>query len=549
MKLIVSLTALLTFMVLGAATASASTYYVSQNGGPFNGGSACNGQNAISVGTSNNKSYQAGDLIYICGTITSGVSFSSSNGASGNPVTIKFDSGARVSAAMCAAICFNLGGASNLILDGGTPCGPGTPCEIAEASNQTSHPSGLTGIIEATNSGSPPLSAPGRSQGIWTAGNNVEIRNIILRNFYQHTSFNDNLYGSDDITAVYVNGTTNTSIHDSVLHDFTSGVELNKAFNFSFYNNSIYQMNWGIGAGTQAGVSQTGWTIHDNHFGRVDNWDEAANNAHHNRIILFNGGVANGAGNWSGLYIYNNLFDGAAGCCSTGIIFFDGGPQLNTYVYNNVFSNAGQTQGLSNALMEGSSPGNQVFYYNNTIIGAGPAVDNRAGCLLVQGTAAVINNVITLCNQLVYYQNSPAVPSVSPIDYNAYGTADTSRVFVTDSAGVFTSLGAWRSYTKQEANSTYNQSGLKLNVDGTLTSGSPIVSQQGMNLSSVCNQNANLTALCFDSSLGHQRTPTPRPATGSWAIGALNSGSTIGPPGPPPANRPAPPTNLGATVN
>jgi len=63
----------------------------------FSGGTACNGQTAITLATWNATAESAGDVTWVCGTITvaqSGNGFVFGwGGASGNPLVLNFDMG------------------------------------------------------------------------------------------------------------------------------------------------------------------------------------------------------------------------------------------------------------------------------------------------------------------------------------------------------------------------------------------------------------------------------------------------------------------------
>ena len=117
---------------------------------------ACNGQTAITYSTFNAASLSPNDLTYICGTITTNAAqiIPNGSGTSGNPITIKFDTGASFSPAACnlgggSNICFNLNGLSWIVVDGGTPCGPGTACNSDEEGNVSDD----TGVISNTANG------------------------------------------------------------------------------------------------------------------------------------------------------------------------------------------------------------------------------------------------------------------------------------------------------------------------------------------------------------------------------------------------------------
>jgi hypothetical protein len=556
MKLTVSLIALTGFLVLSATTATAATHYVSQNGGGFSGGSACNGQSTMSVGASNGTTYGAGDVVYLCGVIGTSVNFNGS-GSSGNPVTLKFDSGARISVPFCNTVCLTLGNSSWVVVDGGTACGPGSSCSVSETANRSGYPANITGMIEATAAGSPPLANQIQvTRGITSSGSNIEIKNLIIRNLYQHTTFSDTTGSSDDSTGWGVINCTGCSLHDSTMHDmacpFCKLAGPNGSF-FNIYQNYFDRYNWGIGEGSDPNMTATDWYIHDNHFGSTANWDEANNNYHHNHIIIQNGSDSPGAV-FTRFFIYNNLFDGQVGANNTGIIFWDHGPVTNTWVYNNVFNNYGNTNPVSNAVQQGSAgAGSSINVLNNTFIDAIGSNAAVQGCLIVQGTGQLIeNNLFNYCQQFVYFQygtGTSTIPRPKVMDYNLYGnSSNTSHVFTSDGNGFFPTLALWQKFTGLEAHSVYKSSGVGVNNDASLQSSSMAINS-GANLSSLCAQDANLQALCFDTSAGGIRTPTQRPASGGWTIGAFNAGGSGGASGAPPPNRPAPPTNLGATIN
>lgn len=506
--------------------------FISQNGGTFAGGSVCNGQNTVAVGTSNNATYKPGDVLNLCGVITSGF-YMNSSGSSGNPITVKFDTGARISPPFCNGICFNLGGSNWVVVDGGSPCGPGTACSTAEFANQTGYPAGLTGIIEATSNGT---SAQNKKDGqlVSASGSNVEIRNLVIRNEYRRTSTTD-LFSTYDLANAIRTYNSNVSVHDSVIHDSGTGwmIASSPVSNISLYNTSIYHTNWEYGHGSGNTGQQSNISIHDNHFGDVSVWDDTAtptgqnSHYHHNRIMMYQVGTVAVANAFNGLYIYNNLFDGQVGCCSTSEIFFDGGPFLNTYIYNNIFNAIGNPQGVDNAILQetGGAPDTE-WSYNNTVIGAGGSVEFQ-DCVQLEGSTVVFqNNVVSSCANLVQTKSNTPVISASNNIYAAGGGVNANQgggIFQWGASGTnsFT-LAGWQNSSHQDTSGTQYFSSflsLKLNTDATVQSGSPVIGA-GTNLTSVCMSNPNLAALCFTTSAGHTRTPSSRPATGPWDAGA-----------------------------
>jgi hypothetical protein len=537
-----------------------TTIYVSQNGGTFSGGSACNGHSTSSIAASNNATYAAGDTIYLCGVITSSVTFGKGSGTSGNPITIIFDTGARITLPYCNSTCFSLGG-NYMVVDGGVPCGPGSACAATEAANPKGYPEGISGIIEATEAGSALPNKPSAgSKGVVVGGgsNNV-IRNLIVRNIYQHTSYDDNTGGSNSFTAIEAPAPYFT-VHDCTIHDVSSAINVNSsgptASNENFYSNNLWNINWGITNGGYGTLVNTNWSVHDNHFGSTANWDDSNNTYHHDRMFLY--ADTNDQGSWNGVYIYNNLFDGSSGLNATAMLYFGGGSQQNTYIFNNVFDNTASTSSIDDALLTlaGMGPAT-LFLYNNTIIGAGVTIDaGRQGCVVMEGHVTFVNNVVTGCDQLMYLQNGlkgSGGPYVVYMDYNTYGAANPNKVFTHDgSPQYFPTLSAWREFTGQESHSTLNVAGAILSSVGVPLTGSPAINA-GLNMTGTSPGGGSVTdgcgsgllsALCSDTSLGSTRTPLQRPSSGAWTTGAFVTGGSA-----PASTRPAAPTNLGATVN
>src|SRR5271154_6077718 len=108
-----------------ASPAFATTRYIAQTAGTFTGGSACNGQTAITPTTWKATAESAGDISYICGTISGTTNFQPIvfgwSGSSGNPITLIFDTGASIQASYCSATgCINVNGHNYITINGGT---------------------------------------------------------------------------------------------------------------------------------------------------------------------------------------------------------------------------------------------------------------------------------------------------------------------------------------------------------------------------------------------------------------------------------------------
>jgi hypothetical protein len=545
---------------------AATTFYVSQSGGAVSGGSACNGQNTKAATSGLISGVGPGDTIYLCGTISTHFTFTGS-GTAASPITIIWDKGAKLSANNCGAgVCWGVSG-SYVILNGGTPCGPGTACAATEAADPQGYPSGITGIVEQSLHGTPgatcaagPCANPSNAnQMIWVSGSNVTVENLILRNCYLHTTSSDNTGDSNSFTALWT-AAPYTTIHDNTIHDCSCGIMLGASgepgSNETIYRNNLWNYNWGVAGGSYGSVVNANTSIHDNIFGSTANWDDTNNTYHHDRVMMY--ADTSDLGAWNGFYLYNNVFTGPSGLNSTAQIYMPGGLWSNAYFFNNIFTNAGQTTAIDNGLFTSRSgtpstygAGTKVLI-NNTIMGAGPTIDTREGCVDIEDHLTFVNNVVAGCSEVVYISNTPYTVFQ---DYNVYGNVDPVYVFGTQS-GHETSLAAWQAYlagplntsdSKPETHSYLGVSNTNIaNKDGSVPSSSPVSSTPGYNYSSLCSLNSELANLCYDTTAGGTRTPTARPSSGAWTVGAFNIGGSA--PTPPSSNQPAPPTKLGATV-
>lgn len=508
--------------------ASLSTVYVGQSSAGGDTGANCANQHAITFlttfGNWGSGSSQIGpdSTVHLCGTITTQFPVSN-DGTSGHPITIVFESSAKLSVPYCLSSgganpsgCIDFQGNDYIVIDGGVACGPGTAC----STNDTG-----TGIIEATANGTNLANQIENTVGI--AMNNCtgcEIKNLIIRNLYVHVAGADSAGGSNLAIAMSQGGITNCSFHDMTVHDIYAGIYSvgNADTNVSVYRNYIYNVNWGTYRGTSLGNTQTNWAIYDNHFGSVANWDDTsgANQHHHDRVFMADG-VA-GQGNFDGVYIYNNLFDGTSGTRSTAMIYWGGGSQINAYVYNNVFDDTSGVNSM-NALLEltgGSAT--SVWVYNNIIMGF--STTSEAVCVQLEGTARFFNNAVTGCDALL--QNKSGITYTG--DYNVYGAGGAAHTWQSGSGSTsYTTIAAWRTFTGQEANSS-KVSDIGVNSSGVPQSGSALIGA-GTNLTGSCS--GSVTALCSDTTAGNTRSAVARPSSGAWDSGAYQfaAAATPGP--------------------
>lgn len=492
--------------LLIACPIEATTKYVSQNAAtPFVGGTACNGQNSVSVATHNAASDSAGDTIYVCGPITSQFQVRG-NGSLGNVISYIADTGASIQIQGTLNTCPVLwNNHSHILFDGG---GPG----------------GTNGIIAVLNNGSTQTSQSIVNAWCTTSGGgDIEIRGWMIGPLYLHTSLSDNTSNEDQFIDCWLsqNTTGNFSFHDNVCHDAGTGVLLDAAISnspvISIYNNTTYNVNWSIGFAPPSGTYTL--DIHDNHLGSTVNWDTITDAFHHDWIHFYTGATS------ARTAIYNNKFDGDGGtCCSTAFIFQEPGNSgaaiVNEYIYNNVFN---QTAGNLFPLLDGVAP-NPGYIVANTFQGGGsPSLS--VSCLRVgyppgapspqTANVTIEDNVFQGCNEFLNWGNTTLFTGwvVDRNTYMARGSGGGNGWFGTNN------FATWKTNCACDANSTSNVSDT-LNSDGTPQAGSPVIGA-GISLSGT-----GLTAIGNDTTAGNTRASTTR--TNPPDIGAFQFLSNLG---------------------
>jgi len=527
-------------LLLLCGSAFGTIRYVAQSAGTFSGGSACNGQTAISIATFNSTTNSPGDLDYLCGTITTEVT-PQGNGASGNPVTILWDAGAMISLAQCVsgsgAACVVLNN-SWLVLNGGTPCGAGTACSTNE---QSSGNTTGTGVIQVTSVGSSGTTCPLLGSNclfqsddaaiIGTCANCV-IENLILRGMYYHNSSSDNRsFGVQG--GIVINGTAGAflSIHDLTCHDTRACVQYSPVANDNSLEASlgggIYNTNFYNADGVNIennGVALLGWSIYSNYFHDISNWDNTACGYHHDGIHSW----ALTGGTSAGEQFYNNWIGGNFGGCASSGIFFEGS-HSSARLYNNVVAPTYTTQ-FSNGLFNVNGPSFAV--YNNTIFcdaGVGADIGFVAGAPSGSPSVTFENNVVVNCNTLVLANNST---TFTAWDYNTWGqcSADgcnSSAPFAVNGGASSYTFSAWKTACSCDSHGQYNSTAAYYISSGTTPqSSSSAIIAAGANLTSL-----SIVPLDSDTSLGNTRTSNSRPATAAWDSGAYQTQQACGLPG------------------
>lgn len=504
------------FVVMGfALSASATDIYFDLAPTGSNNGANCANARAYSSMTSTD--YTPGNVLHICGTGTAALGATpitiQGSGASGNPVTLKFETGAvlqspRFGSATSGAITCS--GKHDIVIDGGT-----------------------NGIIQNTANGSA-LANHAASMGIYTSNcTNVEVKNLAIQHIYVNTDTTG--AGSTNTGDIYFQGkSTNNKVHDSTVNDARTGVWVDfdsggDASNVQIYNNQIGHHPWGINFGAcNASSTATNVVIHDNEFFDWNSW--ATTSYHTDGIILYND--ADGGYTCSGLApvdtytIYNNYFHGTLGngCpdCPTGHIAC--GERSACTVYNNVMVD--DNAYTCNGYVWLYAVGGPNYVYNNTIVG-GSASNNVAYNLnaslgnSTKSHTAFYDNVTTGVGYAITdYNGSSITADIIASDNNIWNRTSGPPQFEYNFGGspTFVSYTTWTGSYGFDSHGSSNAP----NLDGNYKpqTGSPAI---GLG--------ANLTSLGIPS-LDLDRVGVARPASGPWDAGAYDaSGATaINPP-------------------
>src|SRR2546423_12326346 len=363
----------------GAMPASAKVFYVAQNSSRTTGGTTGCGE-ALSVAWFNNSaswgaaSHQIGPgtTVYLCGTFrgTPGQQLLKVHGSgqSGNPITIKFESGANLSA----------------------PYWSSTGAINADHVNYITIDGGANGVIQNTDNGTT-RHYHAQSRGIITSNcTGCIVRNLTIQNLYVRTSATD-YAPTPEINCVYGHLSDKLTVSHLTCHDATWAVA-GDGNNFTLEYSDLYRVDHGVASGPAHYTS--GYNIHHNHIHDTANWDSPINRYHHDGIHLwgkFGGAITSGQ-------IYNNTFDGDYGNNITAHIFLQESIR-NVHVYNNttVTPVTRNMQSVwfyapSTSLPGGAASGNSA--YNNSINAGG----HRSGSALSaygQLNFTAVNNVLS----------------------------------------------------------------------------------------------------------------------------------------------------------
>lgn len=502
--------------------------YIAQTAGTFSGGSACNGQTAVTPATWNSTVLSPGDLSYVCGTITgaagSNVLTVAYSGTSANPITILFDQGAIITAptytttSTAGAAIYSTISLSYVVVDGGS-----------------------NGLVTSTANGTT-LTYQGNNNGVLFAGGctHCTIKNLTVSNIYQN-----NGSGSGATDAAGVNTSclqigapaTSSTIENNTVSTCSVGVLVsadgatNDASNVTISGNSISDAHWMVNVGGgNSGDTISNLVINGNTMTNWTNWQFPTSAYHTDGIIIYNEatGTATMTASIYNNYIYGNLGSGSP----TAFVYCANNTSCT--IYNNKLVNTGA---VINGLMWLNDQQCSYQVYNNTVVGntanndwgvtfgTGPC--NTGG---LSGVKAIFkNNIFTgLYGGIETYETTMTFDtgiSNNNIWYQS-GTSSPQFAYNIGGSGVFDSFATWQGLGYDAA--SIGGTSPNLNASYKPQAGSPALNL-GVNLTS-------LGLIPLDSDFAGNS----RPASGSWDAGAYQVST---PPPPPPGS------SIGMVIN
>jgi len=466
-----------------AALCPAKDFYLAQNvGGRGDGGDCTNAlpysffNNAANWG-SGSAQIGPGTTVHLCGVITTfnGATYDylvfRGSGSSGQPITLKWEPGAKISVPSCGSgSCILFSGKSYLVLDGGS-----------------------NGVVEETDNGSS-LGHHDRHTALYGRPcNHCEFKNLILRNIYVHTLASDDI-GADGLT---VSGPGISMHHMSCTHAsgcFTISVS-GADDSVEMYNLESDNTNHCMTiAANGAGYVLASARIHDNSCHDFANWDSSSNAFHHDGIHIY---ALNGA-SFRDVWVYNNVFSGDPGVNATSFVYVTGGV-ADSFFFNNVMLTPAGKYFNNGAFCAG---GEQISIYNNLILG-GTAASGL--CLAASGTGiAVRNNVVGQCSGLVALAAGTTFVERG-LDHNLYGAGQNWKTGDT----FYYTLEQWKAASGEGAHSLLTAD-LKLDEGGRPQPGSPAIGA-----------GANLSYYAI-AALNADKLGDPRPSCSAWDAGPYN---------------------------
>lgn len=472
-------------------------------------------QTAVTVATWNSTN-TTNSIGRICGTLAASAGASGYITFNGTGETLTFDTGAVMTAPYWGGNGAISSSQASTLIDGGT-----------------------NGSIVATANGTALANQISATTGVMVSGASSEVRNLAISNLYVHTvNLADTADGTQNARgAIYCSAANNCLIHNNVIHDTGTCIRMGYSTNVGFqaYNNTCYNINWGVIVGDNSGSSSlTGLVaIYGNIIHDFLIWDQTDNFNHHDGIYLF---ATNTGSSLVGSYVYNNYIYGDPGVYANTFLFVSNFPSTcgGNYMFNNVLNNTSGTTNdtPANGLHQNWCAGD--FFTNNTVIGitqssTNPINASNPGASINPGTSTtLVNNVFEL------FRNGWGMGSGASIAASDYNDYYNNAALAWDSANnAYTTLTALQGcHTNGCPTGTHDTNSIvgnpNLSSSFVPNTGSPLIGA-GENFFSTCSgqPNPGLGAMCLD------KASNARPTSGNWDIGAFQfqaitgSGSTL----------------------
>ena len=509
------------FVILGAAFSAADIYIAPSAAGSANGASCSNAYAYTFFNTAGNwgsgaSQIGAGTTVHLCsgtysltGGNNNGLSFQG-GGTSGNPVTLIADQGA---VTLTAASWGNGSGPSIGVINTN-----GNSYLTINGDNQLTLQASAngTGLANQTDWGNGVVAY---------GGSGVTIENLTVSNIYVHTCTepvsNCTDEGGQDTGGISAYGNEilvqGTTVHDAKLCISGNYPASITYVNEQYLNNTTYNCDHGfeLGAGS-TGSTITGMVVAGNNISAFQNWDDNANNNHHDGIHEF---AYNSGDSVTGLQVYNNYIHGDFGNNFNAGIYVESTTQTTgAYYFNNLIVDQSSVEHLGCGLI--CLENNGASIYNNTItqpgVSGNTAINNYGTGVYVE------NNIIDTAFEAIAFSSGGTYARVDYNDYYNIGGSGWNQ------NGSFS---GWQSSCNCDSHSSTANPNLSANY--VPTSNSTALIQKAANLTGL-----SIAALDLDK-VGMIRPPQPT----SWSIGAFQYNSSTAP------APPNPPTGLAAVVH
>jgi hypothetical protein len=492
-------------LVLGflfaALPAKANDIYFTQNG-TGTGASCSDPQNVTYFNTASNwgsgKPITAGTILHLCGTFTGTAGQQllavHGSGTSSAPITIKFESGANLTAPYWSVSgAINESGFSYITIDGGT-----------------------NGIIQNTANGTGMANQVSSIAINGASCTGCVVQNLTIANLYVHTSTSDVTVDQTSVNCIHFNSATNVTVSNVTCHDAGWAIT-GPGTGFTVKNSDFYHVDHGIACGASGTISN--FSVHDNHFHDFANWDSdpTINKYHHDAVHLW----ASSPDLVSTGVIYNNLVDGDSGVNVTAYFYLEGNVQ-NVTIFNNVLLVLSTRTIPAPIYLTANhsgvnQPATDNALYNNFVNAGGhtggAAVFSRFG----ESNFTAVNNVLTGGNTDLSFVDGGSLTTTG-INNELYD--DIKADFGVNNAlnwqGTnYSVLSSWQSACHCDAKSLLVP-GSQINADST---GHLLAGSKGIGLG------ANLTSIAtgIRAPLARDKNGVARPATGAWDVGAYET--------------------------